>query len=240
MDLDVLAGPPAVAAEAARQVALLARAAIADRGRFIVSLSGGATPRAMHGRLAGTHRDAIDWTRVEFYWSDDRLVPPDDDGSNYRMARETLLDPLEIEPAHVHRIGGELATAALAASEYAREIRDGVPLRDGLPVFDLVVLGMGVDGHTASLFPFTEALEADDRWVVPGRAPHPPVDRVTLTFPVIHAARAVRVIVTGVDKARTFAEVLHGAPDARRLPAQRIAESRGDVRWIVDRAARGA
>jgi 6-phosphogluconolactonase len=237
MHVDVRADPAAVADEAARQVSALAREAIASRGRFVVSLSGGSTPRAMHTQLAEAHRHEVDWTRVEFFWSDDRLVPPDDPGSNYRMARETLLDPLGVGADRVHRVRGEAGDALVAAGEYAREIASVAPIEAGLPVFDLVLLGMGDDGHTASLFPFTDALGADDEWVAPGRAPKPPVDRVTFTFPVIHAARAVRVLVNGADKAAVVADVLHGPPDPRRLPAQRILESRGDLRWILDAAA---
>lgn len=240
MQIDVGRDPAVVADEAARQVEALARDAILARGRFVVCLSGGSTPRVMHARLADAHRAGIDWTRVEFYWSDDRLVAPDDPESNYRMARETLLDPLRIPAEHVHRIHGEAGDAAAAADGYVREIAGGVEIDGGWPVFDLVLLGMGSDGHTASLFPFTEALDVSDRWVVAGRAPKPPVNRVTLTFPVIHAARAVRVIVTGADKAGVLADVMRGARDPRRLPAQRIAESRGDVRWLADAAAMSA
>jgi 6-phosphogluconolactonase len=237
MQVDVRPAPAAVAIEAARQVAALAHEAIASRGRFVVSLSGGSTPRAMHASLAKDHRERVDWGRVEFYWSDERLVPPGDADSNYRMARETLLEPLGIAAERVHRIRGETGEARAVADDYAREIAAGVDVVSGWPTFDLVLLGMGGDGHTASLFPFTEALDVADRWVVPGRAPKPPFDRVTLGFPVIHAARAVRVVVTGGEKAGVLAEVLAGTRDPRRLPAQRIAESRGDVRWIVDAAA---
>lgn len=239
MEVDIRPGPEAVADEAASQVAELADRAIASRGRFVVSLSGGSTPRAMHARLASANRGAIDWSRVDFYWSDDRLVPAGDPDSNYRMARETLLDPLGIDPARVHRILGESADAGAAATAYARDLEASVPIEGGVPVFDLVLLGIGADGHTASLFPFTPALDVSDRWVVPGRAPRPPLDRVTLTFPVIHAARAVRVLVTGADKRDTLAEVLHGTADPRRLPAQRIMDARGDLRWIVDAATAG-
>lgn len=237
MHIDVGADPAAVAVEAAAQVASLARTAIAARGRFVVSLSGGSTPRAMHARLASAHRADVDWTRVEIYWSDDRLVPPDDADSNYRMARETLLDPIGIADARVHRIRGEAADARVASDEYARELAAGLDDHDGWPQFDLVLLGMGGDGHTASLFPFTPALDVSDRTVTPGRAPKAPFDRVTLTFPVIHAARAVRVVVTGRDKAEVLASVLRGPRDLRRLPAQRILEATGDLRWIVDAAA---
>jgi 6-phosphogluconolactonase len=237
MQVDVRADPAGVADEAARQVAALAREAIAARGRFVVSLSGGDTPRALHARLSESHAHQVDWPEVEFFWSDDRLVPPDDPASNYRMARETLLGPLGIRADRVHRVRGEAGDARVAADEYAREIASVAEVEAGRPVFDLVLLGMGGDGHTASLFPFSDALGVEDEWVAPGRAPKPPFDRVTFTFPVIHAARAVRVLVNGADKAGVLADVLHGARDPGRLPAQRILESRGDVRWIVDAAA---
>jgi 6-phosphogluconolactonase len=237
MKLEVMHTAAAAADEAARHVAEIARSAVALRGRFLVALSGGSTPRAMHARLVEAHAAAVDWSRVEFYWSDERLVPPDHPDSNYRMARETLLDPLAIAPDRVHRARGEGGAPSAVAEDYARAIAAGVPAEHGVPVFDLVLLGMGGDGHTASLFPFTDALDANDRWVVPNVAPRAPVDRVTLTFPVIFAARAVRVVVTGADKADALGEVLQGPSDPRRLPAQRLVEARGDLCWIVDGAA---
>jgi len=240
MDVFVLPDPVAVAAEAARQVIAIGRDAIETRGVFAVALSGGSTPRAMHARLATAHRSELEWSRVEFFWSDERAVPPEHADSNYRMASETLLEPLGIAAAHVHRIRGEATDLDAAASDYASVLTAALPaagLHPAVPVLDLVLLGMGVDGHTASLFPRTPALDVDDRFVVPNKAPRPPVDRITLTFPVIHAARMVRVLVTGADKRATLAEVLHGPPDPSRLPSQRLAAARGEVRWLVDAAA---
>ena len=234
MDVVVLSDPAAVADEAARQVVALAEPAIAARGRFAVALSGGSTPRAMHARLASAHKDAVEWSKVDFFWSDERAVPPDHPDSNFGMARETLLAPLAIAPARMHRIAGEDPDPEYAADEYARELAMSLP--GAIPVLDLVLLGMGADGHTASLFPNTPALDVDDRTVVPNKAPRPPVERITLTFPVILAARAVRVLVTGADKARTLAAVLHGPSDPRRLPSQRLAAAGGHLRWLVDAA----
>ena len=231
----VLRDPAAVADEAARHVVALATSAIDATGRFTVALSGGSTPRALHAQLATAHSDAIDWARVEFFWSDDRAVPPDHPDSNYRMARETLLDPLGIDGSRVHRIRGEDPEPDHAADEYARSLAASLP--GELPIFDLVLLGMGADGHTASLFPNTAALDIEDRTVVASHAPKPPVNRITLTFPVLLQARAIRVLVTGADKAATLSTVLHGPPDARRWPAQRLAAARGDLRWLVDSAA---
>lgn len=241
MVVSVLADPAAVADEAARQVVAIGAAAIEARGRFLVALSGGSTPRALHARLAAPDlRARLDWSRVEICWSDERAVPPDHPDSNYRMARETLLDVLGLPERQVHRIHGESPDPEAAADDYACRLVDlaggtsGVPTA---PVLDLVLLGMGTDGHTASLFPHTPALDVTDRWVVPNRAPRPPIDRITITFPVIHAARAVRVIATGADKAGTLAQMLHGPRDPAGLPSQRLADARGDLRWLVDAAA---
>lgn len=235
MNVVALANPAEVAEEAARHVVALGREAISARGRFTVALSGGSTPRALHARLASAHRASLEWPRVEFFWSDERAVPPDHQDSNYRMARETLLDPLAIDASHVHRMRGEEPNPADAADQYARLLAGSFPEHE--PEFDLVLLGMGADGHTASLFPNTPALDVEDRTVVANQAPKAPTERITLTFPVLLAARAVRVLVTGADKADTLAAVLHGPPDPRRLPSQRLASARGDLRWLVDNAA---
>jgi 6-phosphogluconolactonase len=152
------------------------------------------------------------------------------------MARETLLDPLGIDGSRVHRIRGEDPEPDHAADEYARSLAESLPGGD-VPTFDLILLGMGADGHTASLFPNTAALDVEDRAVVASHAPKPPVNRITLTFPVLLRARAVRVLVTGADKAATLATVFHGPRDPRRWPAQRLAAARGDLRWLVDSAA---
>jgi 6-phosphogluconolactonase len=226
-----LPDPAGVADEAARHVVALATEAISARGRFSVALSGGSTPRPLHARLASAHHDAVEGPRVLFFWRDARAVPPDHPDSNYRMARETLLEPLAIDASHVHRMRGEDPDPTNAADEYARMLAGTFP--GPVPTFDLVLLGMGADGHTASLFPNTPALSVEDRTVVANLAPKPPVNRITLTFPVLLAARAVRVLVTGADKASTLEAVLHGPPDPHRLPAQRLASARGDVRWLV-------
>ena len=224
MDVDVLPGPQAVADEAARQAAAIAVAAIAARGRFLVALSGGSTPRAMHACLAASYARALDWSLVEFFWSDDRAVPPEHPDSNYRMARETLLEPLRIGETHVHRIRGE----ADGPAGGGRRVRAGARR---CPCRSPTACRCSTSSCSAWVWTATPrrssrtppALDVADRWVVPNRAPRPPVDRITLTFPVILAARHVRVLVTGADKAGTLASVLHGAADPRRLPAQRLA-----------------
>ncbi len=235
MDVVVLSDAAAVADEAARQVVALASSAIEARGRFTVALSGGATPRAMHARLASTHRNDVDWSRVDFFWSDERAVPPDHPDSNFGMARDTLLAPLAVRPERMHRMAGEDPDPAHAAGEYARELTSALP--GPVPLLDLVLLGMGTDGHTASLFPNTPALDVDDRFVVANNAPQPPIERITLTFPVLLAAHAVRVVVAGAGKAQTLATVLHGPSEPRQFPSQRLAGARGDLKWLVDAAA---
>ena len=237
-DLRVLASPEAVAAAAAQEVATLARAAMAARGRFVLALSGGATPRRLYQRLAEpAARAAIDWQRVELFWGDERMVPPDHPDSNYGMARAALLSAVGVPAGHVHRIRGE-ADPAQAARAYQAEIartlgvaEDGPP-----PVFDLVLLGMGPDGHTASLFPGGEALAETRRWVVVSAGPTAGA-RVTLTLPLMNRARHLRVLVTGSDKAATLAVALEGPPASPPLPVQLLAPAAGRLAWLVDEAA---
>ena len=240
MDVRTFADPPALAEGAARECLSVIEAAIASRGRCLFVLSGGSTPRAMYERLAalGPH-SAVDWHKVVFFWGDERSVPPDDQGSNYRMARETLLEPLGIAPGQTHRMRAEEDDIEAAARDYERVIADvtGVHPGHGVPEFDLVLLGLGPDGHTASLFADTVALDVRDRWVVRNYVPKLVTSRLTMTFPVLLAALDVRVLVAGADKAATLERVLHGARDPDRLPAQRLNDACGRVVWMVDAAA---
>jgi len=211
----------ALSQHAAREFAVLARRAT---GPFHVALSGGSTPKRLFAELVAMGRDDLPWDRVELWWGDERCVPPDHPDSNYGMTKQALLDPLRIEPARVHRIEAEGDPDA-AAAKYAAAIPK---------VFDLVFLGMGPDGHTASLFPGSAALDETERTCVANRVDSPltkgPATRITLTYPVFAAARAVRFLVAGADKADALARIQAGAD----LPAARV---RGHVEWFVDAAA---
>ena len=208
--------------------------------RFAVALSGGSTPRRFHAQLTASAAMArIDWQRVQFYWGDERCVPPDDPDSNYRMARETLLEHIAVRPQQVHRILGELPDHAAAAAQYEQELQAGFGLDAGeLPRFDLILLGMGPDGHTASLFPHTAALHADGRLVVANFVPQQTQkERITLTAPVINNAAQVVFLIAGADKAEALAAVLEGPRDPETYPSQLIAPTQGTVHWLLDRAA---
>jgi 6-phosphogluconolactonase len=225
---------------AAEELVGLGRAAIDSRGRFTVALSGGSTPRRLFELLAGTpFRERLDWTQVEFFWGDERVVPPDHPDSNFRMANEAMLRRLEIAAARIHRIPGERTDRDAAAAEYQAEIARvfGVPAAGPPPAFDLVLLGMGPDGHTASLFPHTEALKEATRWVVPNYVPKLSAYRMTLTPVILNRAACVMFLVAGADKAEPLAEVLEGPADPDRLPSQRIHAEAGRMVWLIDRAA---
>jgi 6-phosphogluconolactonase len=233
------ADPDALARAAADELAVIAAVAIAARGACHVALSGGSTPKRMFQVLAEMGA-ALPWDRIHLWWGDERTVAPDHADSNFGMTRAALIEPLGavIDPARVHRIVGEDdPDDAARAYEAALIAALGTP-----PVFDLVLLGLGPDGHTASLFPGSPALEARDRWVVanPIDSPlaHGKAVRITLTFPAINAARHVRFLIAGADKAATLAAVLEGPAD--RYPSQRIAPRTGELAWLVDEAAAGA
>lgn len=232
----------------ARAVADLVAARSADairaRGRFTLALAGGETPRSAYTLLAdGTYTGSVDWTRVHLLWGDERCVPPDDPRSNYRMARLALLTRVPVPPQQVHRIRGEDEPVAAAAA-YETLLRgllgsagaDGPPERGP----DLVLLGMGPDGHTASLFPGLGAVRERVRWVVAERGGPGALWRVTLTPVVLNTAREVAFIVSGAGKAGALREVLEGplAPD--RLPAQAVRSASGRLTWLVDSAAAAA
>lgn len=211
--LVVAADVDALARAAADRVCVLAQDAIATRGRFRIALAGGSTPRALYGRLAvGCD---VDWTRVDVFFGDERSVGPEDPQSNFGMARETLLVPAGVPPENVRRLHGEDPDLDAAARAYEAAL--GGPQA---PPLDLVLLGMGPDGHTASLFPGTTALDVSDRQCVAVDVPSLSTRRLTLTYPVLLAARDVLFMIAGADKAATLHEVLNGPDDARRLPSQ--------------------
>jgi 6-phosphogluconolactonase len=229
----------AVARRAAELFVERARAA-RTRGHFTVALSGGSTPRSLHTLLAGPDfRNQVDWAQVQFYWGDERYVSPDNPESNYRMARETLLDKLpEVRPQQIHRIHTELPDPAQAADLYEEELRREFTLAAGeLPRFDLVYLGLGPDGHTASLFPHTEALRVRERLVVANYVPKLASTRITMTAPVLNAAATVAFLVAGSDKAAALAAVLEGPRDPETYPAQLVQPAHGTLYWLVDHAA---
>lgn len=225
-----------VAATADRFVASLA-AAIDDRGVARVALSGGGTPKRVYPLLLEpARRDALDWSRVEFFWGDERAVPPDHPESNFGVAYGMLLSQLRgVRADRIHRMPAEAADLGAAALSYESELRLAFGIRGGeLPAFDLLWLGMGPDGHTASLFPGSEALEETERWVVGTRAPSPQALRMSLTLPVLNAGRDTIFVVTGADKADALRRIRRGDRD---LPAARVTGEA--VEWIVDAAAAG-
>jgi 6-phosphogluconolactonase len=235
-DLRVFPDSASFVAGAAEFICEVAGAAIARRGRFTITLAGGGTPRPIYARLAAADlAGRIDWPHVHGFFGDERCVPPDDARSNYRMASEALLDHVPLPPENVHRIRGE-DDPALAALAYEQEIqrlfRSATP-----PAFDLICLGMGDNGHTASLFPGTAALREQVRWVVPQYVEVMKTWRVTFTAPLINAARTVVFLVEGVAKAEMLASVLAGPYQPDVLPAQLIQPASGDFHWLVDAAA---
>ena len=184
-------------------------------------------------------RDEVEWPKVHVFWGDERAVPPDHRDSNYRMANEAMLARLPIPVAQIHRIEAERADRDAAARDYQNCIAKvfAVDPKGEPPAFDLVLLGIGPDGHTASLFPHTTALAETQRWVVVNFVPKFNTDRVTLTTPILNDARAVVFLVAGADKAEALAEVLEGPADTARLPSQLIHPTTGKLLWYIDRLA---
>ena len=234
-DFRVFADAGEVALAAARRFASLAVQAVAERGAFSVALAGGNTPRRVYELLAGEEFSGIPWPSVHVFFGDERAVPPDHPESNYRMAAEALLSRVPLPAANVHRMKGE-GDARADASLYEDELR-GFFGDVALPRFDLVMLGMGDDGHTASLFPGTTALAEERAWVAANWVEKFQTWRITLTAPAINAARRVLFLVTGAAKAGRLREVLKGERDPARLPSQLISPHDGALEWFVDRAA---
>lgn len=212
-----------------------AQSAIKTRNHFSVALSGGSTPRELYARLAtAKFSTRINWEAVHFFWGDERCVPPDHADSNYRMMRDALRVPIPEE--NIHRIYGELAPES-AAEKYENELRS---FFKATPRFDLILLGLGDDGHTASLFPDSPALKESTRWALPVEQATPPppfVPRVTLTLPVINNAQEIIFLVTGSGKAARVAEILGSAPPPTELPACAIHPTNGNLSWLLDTSA---
>jgi 6-phosphogluconolactonase len=222
----------------ANRFAAIATEAVSARGRFTAALSGGKTPVALYTLLAkAPYMPHLPWARVHLFWGDERCVPPDHADSNYRMTRESLLDHVPIPPANIHRMPGEMDPAE-AAARYEERLREFfVTHGDGFPVFDFFLLGLGEDGHTASLFPGTRSIRESARWVVGHYVDAQKGWRITLTPPVINAARMVAFIVAGAGKAAVMKEILEGPFRPDTLPAQIVRPAGGDLVWMLDREA---
>ncbi|MBK7875255.1 MAG: 6-phosphogluconolactonase [Planctomycetes bacterium] len=225
----------AVTAAGRERFLAAAERAIRDHGVFRVALAGGSTPKKLYAALVGA---PIDWSKVLVFFGDERCVPPTHADSNYRMAREALLSKVVIPGSNVHRIYAESGDVRAAAQEYEDELeRVWGLIHHEMPRFDLVLLGMGPDGHTVSLFPGTQALAETKKRVVANHVEKLGAWRITFTPPVINAAREVVFLVAGADKAGVLREVLEGPRDPQRLPAQLVQPDDGELVWIVDRAA---
>ena len=229
-----------LARRAAEQFVEISEAAVATRGRARIAISGGSTPKAAFQLLADPAKPFLKrmpWDKLELYWVDERTVPPDHPDSNYRMTRESMLDQVPLKPEQVHRMEGELEPE-VAAARYESLIRNTFRLEGAeTPRFDLIALGMGDDGHTASLFPHTEAIHELVRLVTANQIPQKDTWRITLTWPVINQASSVFFLIGGKNKAELVKEVFTGPRDPERLPSQLIWPSSGILTLILDKDA---
>ena len=235
--MKILEGTEALTREAAEQFIVLAAKAQQHHHPFVVALSGGTTPAALYRALSSLlYRTQVDWLNIEFFFGDERAVPPDHPDSNFRLASESLFRPAGIPSGQIHRMRAEMEDLNAAAELYSREL--GPSATKDLPRFDLVLLGLGPDGHTASLFPNSAVLEERTRWVVPiFDSPKPPPRRLTLTLPVLNAARQVIFLVSGKDKAPAVREVLKGKAPEVQYPAKLVRPGPGRIIWLLDQEA---
>jgi 6-phosphogluconolactonase len=221
---------------AAEEFIRAGRDAIGAQGRFTVALSGGSTPKSLYSLLAANYANFA-WNRVFLFFGDERHVPPTDPESNYRMVNESLLSKITIPPENVFRVRAENSDADAAASEYETQLRRFFELKSGeFPRFDLILLGMGPDGHTASLFPDSAALEEKSRLVVANWVEKFKTHRITFTFPVLNRAAEVMFLASGPDKADMVYQILETTPTPS-FPSQRVQPSDGKLLWMLDEAA---
>ena len=229
------ATPGALADAVASAIAEAVTDAVARRARCSLLLSGGNTPRAAYELLASRYRDRVAWLDVHLFWGDERFVPLTDPRSNYRMAREALVDWVPCPPANVHPVPTGLPSAAAAARRYEDTLRAHFP--EGRPAFDLVLLGLGEDAHTASIFPGSPALEEPARWVMGVEAPVDPRLRITLTMHALTAAAQLFVLVSGAAKAGALRRAIEPASDPKHYPAAALQSAARRVVWWADRDA---
>ena len=240
-EIVVTPGPAELAQEAGRRLVAIAQQAVARKGEFNVALAGGSTPAGLYRLLAqDAYREAVEWQRTFVYFTDERCVPPDHEDSNYRMAREALLDHISIPQANVFRMAGELEPSE-AAAFYEAILRQDFSLRGrSRPRFDLILLGMGEDGHTASLFPGMLATQERRRLVLTTQAPanvRPAVPRLTLSYVVLNAAANVIFLISGTSKAAMVQQALSETEPDRDIPARHVRPQHGQVTWLLDQDA---
>ena len=237
-EIRTLSTPQELFEAAAEVVVRTASEAVAQHGRFTIALSGGSTPKSLFHLLAANARTSLPWDRMFFFWGDERHVPPTDPDSNYRMAHEAMLSKIPVAEANVFRVPAEMADASAAAAAYEQTLRKFFALSPGqLPRFDLILLGMGPDGHTASLFPGTDALQEKSRLVVANWVEKFKTSRITFTLPVLNAARCVAFLVSGTDKAEALRAVLESDAPGEQYPSKLVCPVDGKLLWLVDRAA---
>jgi 6-phosphogluconolactonase len=241
-DVRILADANAIAQTAAAEFLDAAQQAVQEKEKFSVALAGGSTPKALYGLLAGNPllQAKVPWNKIQFFFGDERHVPPDDSESNFHMASEAMFRKAPVDEKQIHRIRAEKSNAIEAAEEYEADLRASFQLKAGeLPRFDLVLLGMGPEGHTASLFPGTKAVKEERRLVVNNWVGKFYTDRITLTPPVLNNAARILFLVQGAEKAPALKAVLEGPYEPDQLPAQIIRPENGSVTWLLDPAAAG-
>ena len=236
-EIRILTTPQELFAAAAEEVVHAANQAVTERGRFTIALSGGSTPKNLFNLLATNAKSSLPWDRTFFFWGDERHVGPTDPDSNYRMADEAMLSKVPVPAGNVFRIPAENPDAAAAAQAYEQTLRKFFQMETGIPKFDLILLGMGPDGHTASLFPGTAALQEKSRLVVANWVDKLKTHRLSFTLPMLNAAREVAFLVSGVDKAPVLKIVLEDDAPGEQYPSKLVRPTDGKLIWLVDRAA---
>jgi len=240
-EIRILTTPQELFEAAAEEVLRDASDGVKERGRFTIALSGGSTPKALFNLLATNARNALPWDRMFFFWGDERHVPPTDPESNYKMANETMLSKVPVPAGNVFRMPAENPDAGAAAAEYETTLRNFFRLEaGGVPQFDLILLGMGPDGHTASLFPGTTGLREKTRLVIANWVEKLKTHRLTLTLPVLNAGRRVAFLVSGTDKAPALKAILEEDVPNEQYPSKLVHPGPGRLIWFVDRAAASA
>jgi len=238
VEIRILTTPQELFEVAAEEVVRAATEAVAQRGQFTIALSGGSTPKNLFNLLATNARTVFPWDRTYFFWSDERHVPPTDPESNYRMAEEIMLSKIPVNAGNVFRIAAENPDAAAVAEAYEQTLRKFFQLQPGqVPVFDLILLGVGPDGHTASLFPNTAGLQEKTRLVIANWVDKLKANRLTMTLPVLNSAREMSFLASGTDKAQVLRTVLEEDAPPEQYPAKLVRPSNGRLIWFVDRAA---